>query len=635
MLVAHGWETLPRDEMVPVAKRVAERLYTQQAGRRRRYVRNQSLYEGRELSEYGPTGYFRGDDFGIETDDPRHLLRSAVQTAVAEVFARQKPKGQFQTSGANWKVRRRAQKLDKLHDGILHQPQGQFAHVWDLMLDAGAECGTQGTAAIFVETNYAEERISHDIVPVCELYTDPAEGRVPRTLWRISPMDSDTVWVRYLARAASSANDNGLASKDDVRRAIRDAEEFYPTLMGSIPGDLSFEGGCRSVKVIEAWRMPLGPDMPGRHVMIVGNVAIIDEPWEAKKPPFVLLHWERHRGSPWGTGIVEDGERSATRSNELEDRLLSRVRVASGKRTFYRTGSLDEKKLQANDEEVFVPVDDGPMPVEAVVQAFTAGEVDFSDRAKREFWDGLGLSQVSAAARREPGVESGVAMRTLNDTKTGRQLVKAKAYETAFVALAEQHVLRARELAKAKPGVVIRWPGGRVLREMKITDALLDDTEFAVTIAEASALPNDPAGRLEMVEELYAMQLISAETFKQLLGWPDIEKEMRSQNAEYEYIDDLIDKFLDADPETWDANDRHSPEGFMTDKMRAISRFASAYFEARRDNAPEFNLQLLHGYIQELDRLLQRMAASVAQNKPQAASETAAPAGAPPAAVAA
>src|SRR5688572_32070749 len=56
---------------------------------------------------------------------------------------------------------------------------------------------------------------------------------------------------------------------------------------------------------------------------------------------------------------------------------------------------------------------------------FSPVEMQMLEYAVANFWDSIGISQVSAAARREKGIESGVAMMTLNDTKAGRQLVKA------------------------------------------------------------------------------------------------------------------------------------------------------------------------------------------------------------------
>jgi hypothetical protein len=108
--------------------------------------------------------------------------------------------------------------------------------------------------------------------------------------------------------------------------------------------------------------------------------------------------------------------------------------------------------------------------------------------------------------------------------------------------------------------------------------------------------------------------LISQETAKLLIGWPDIDSELEMENAESEYVDMLIEKYLDAEEETWGAYNYQAPEGFLTNKVRALTRFAAAWFRGKIDQSSlppdeqlkaEFNLGLLVRYIRELDALMQ------------------------------
>jgi hypothetical protein len=312
-------------------------------------------------------------------------------------------------------------------------------------------------------------------------------------------------------------------------------------------------------------------------------------------------------------GIAQEGERNAIDANDLYERLLDRQRNAAGKRTYYTAGSLDVEQLKGNDAETLIPVLQGMnLPVETVAPPFGQGEVEFAGLAVQNFWDSIGVSAVSAAARREPGIDSGAAQRTLNDTKAGRQLDKAQNFEQAFVDLAYQHVYRARELAKREPKAVLRWPGGRVLKEVAFADCLVEDRDFSFSVAPASNLPKDPAGRQALVGELYASSIISQETYRQLLQWPDLEKELDVSSVETEYIDQLIDKYLDADETEWGIGDYESPEGFLLDKNTALLRVSAAYFQAKIDGAPAFNTDLLRRYAEELDILIARAAANQA-----------------------
>jgi len=347
----------------------------------------------------------------------------------------------------------------------------------------------------------------------------------------------------------------------------------------------------------------------------------------------VFLVWEPHRDGFWASGIDDEGAAIAEECSEVDKRLMFREIVASGKRIYYRPGSVTKDDLALNDACVAVPVAEGnEFPEESISIPFSPLELDFKKGKVAEFWDAIGVSQVSAAARREPGVQSGLAIMTLNDTKAGRQLVKSQRYEQAYVDLAHQYVWRLRELAEEDPDFVVTWPGKSMLRQVKWSDADTEDDAFSVAVAPSSALPHDPAGRQEMVQDMYKSSLISQETAKMLIGWPDLDSELNVENSESEYIDSLIEAYLDAERETWTQADYQAPEGFIFNKVGAIRRFASAWFRARIDQRSlppaerlkaEFNIALLSRYIRELDALM------VPPGPPPGAGMPA-PAGAPP-----
>jgi hypothetical protein len=131
-LLSKPWSTLPPKEMGPQVQRLIEAFKREQSGRRVRYRRNLELYERRKWNDYSTYSDSTSEDFAR---DRLGLIRSAVATAVSSVYAPQKPKPQFQTSGATWAVRRRAYKLDRVCEGIINQRQGRWINVWAFMTE--------------------------------------------------------------------------------------------------------------------------------------------------------------------------------------------------------------------------------------------------------------------------------------------------------------------------------------------------------------------------------------------------------------------------------------------------------------------------------------------------------------------
>lgn len=612
-----------------------------QAGRQVRYLYNQSLFEGRRMVGNSYDDYIneRGEAGAWFGDDRLRLVRSAVQTAVAEVYARQKPKPQFMTSGADWRTRRRAKRMDKVCEGILAQRQGRWIDVWALMQDAGTEAALQGVAFIRVLVDEQQKRIAHELVPHVDLFVDPLEGREPQNLFYAQPVDKQKalrLWTSEEAKTAyleaelgdgedgkplpARTEQDWNLEKYDRIRAIKGASDYWRFDRGA--GDRP-----RAATVIRqdsAWHLPDGDDHPGKYAVCINGHCMFESEWTAPNFPFVALRWEDHRDGYFASGLADEGRKLAMDAGELDWRLMKRAIVASGKRTYYTKESVNPRDLQGNEEETLVAVENGQQdPRETVVPPFASGEFEFAQARKAYFWDAIGISQVTAGARREAGVDSGTAIRTLNDIKTGRQIQKAKRFEEAFVDLAHQYAWRIRELLEIDPKAMITWPGKTMLYQLSIKDANVANDTYEVRVAAASMLPNDPAGRQQMVQDAFNMGLLEPDTAKSLIGWPDLEKELEGSQSEGEYIDMLIDRYLDADEKEWDDTvDYESPLGMIMNKPRAMLRFLQAYFQARVEGSQlkgdkrkplNFSLSLLTRYIRELEMQLRAMREAEAQ----------------------
>ena len=603
LAVVDDWTKLPAHEIGGAVHQLVEGFKRTQSGRRNNYTRNLELYERRSFAGYTAYDY---DDYSTNREfnsDRLGLVRSAVESAVASVYAPQKPKPQFQTMGATWATRRKAYKLDRICEGIINQRQGRFINVWAFMADASVDAVLQGVAAIKVVANRARKRIEHEVVPHPDIFVDPAEGRDPQNLFQRAPIDQHLAIAQY---------GNKLA----IRAAIEGAVQYeWYGLANSHPR------ATKCVEIQYAWRLPASKEEPGKYVACINGTVVDEAEWTAPAFPFEFLVWSHHRDGFWGSGVANEGSQMAEECGELDRRLWFRELIASGQTVYAQRDSVKADDLALNDARKVVFYE-GQMPQESVSVPFAPMELEFLQFKVQGFWDAIGISQVSAAARRESNVSSGVAMITLNDTKAGRQLPKAKRYEEFYVGLANQYVWRLRELAEEDPNYAVKWAGKTLLREYKFSDADVDDDEaFTVTVAPAAALPHDPAGRQEAVQLMYNNKFIGKETARQLMGWPDLDNEMSLDSAELEYIDMLIERYLDADKESFDMTEYEAPEGFITNKLGAVRRFAAAWFRARTDSfslpkaeqlKATFNLNLLTRWIKEMDAIIQREAEAAA-----------------------
>ena len=620
------WYEGKTEDVGEKAYQIVETLKAEQAGRRSRYTRNLELFEGRKMAGYGAHSYsnYGASEFTGENsfeDDRLLLIRSASLAACAEIYGKQKPKPQFQTLGATWRVRRKAYKLDRICEGILNQRQDRYVNVWQFMEDAGVEAALQGVACIKVTADHMQKRIVHGLRPLPDVFVDPCEGRRPRNLFDREPISQSRAckrWPKHKALIEGAKEYEWFGGKDNQRARMD-----------------------RMVELVHAYHLPDGPDDPGKWIAMINGNVVDHGKWTAPSFPYVFLVWEYHRDGFWGSGIGDEGKRQARECGELDFRLMKRAIINSGNRVYVHEDAIvADEDLTGNDELTVVKFagSNGP-PQEITRVGFTEADISLRNLKIQDFWQGLGISQVSAAAQREPNIQSAIGMMTNNEIKSGRQIQKAKRYENAFVDLAHQYVWRMRELKEEDPKIAVSFAGRGIIHRLEFDSAdPEDDAELTCSVAPASAMPHDPAGRQETAFTLYQMGMVSQDQYKELLGWADIENTMAFDTAAMDYFDAIIDRYLDAEEETWDVNSYIAPEGTIPNKMTVLGKFTNAMYRARLDqlgledeesDRAEFCIEILTRFIRELIELM-KPPAPPAQAAPPGAGMAPPGAGGPP-----
>ena len=546
------------------------------------YHRMLRLYEGR-TQEFSRKG---NQSRRFDSELNYNLSRAASDTVHAEIAGRQKPTPKLQTSDADWKTKRRAKKIEKFCGAVLHQKQGVHLNAWELMENCFLDCaiGGMGVAKVFSRGGRIniERHFAH------ELFVDEAEAQYgdPQNLFHVYQMERDkALWAFALDPSLDLSNKR----RRDIAKAIETAEEVEVEKYGSAAR------AAKSIKIVEAWRLPAGEGQPGKHCFCINNALLHEEEWTRPEFPFVFMRWEWDRDGWYATGLVEQGESIHLEVNENATKLQERFRLCGAKRTFIEAGSVNINAMRQNESEVLIEVSKGAqMPKEAPPKPIAESEMAWFESLFQKYFEISGVSQMRASSRKEPGVTAGIAIRTLNDMQTARFALKAKSYENAFVSLAHQIIYCAREADEAGEDTIARYDD-----EIRWSEVKLPEDTFDITIAPTSSLPNDPAGRMQMTQELYSSGVVGIETYKQLLGWPDLEKEMNFQSAQTRWLEKLIDRILDEGEEAYEA-----PDGHIMDKPRALMQTSQAYFDALYDDAPEENLALLREYMMGLDKLI-------------------------------
>jgi len=551
-------------------------------------------YEGRGLAALNASAYTGKSE---RLDLAFNLCRSLVDTVIADTAGKQRPKPQFLTSGADWQTRRRAKRLDQFVLGMMHQPQGRFADAWELMVTAWRDAAICDIGAVKVLVEDGQV-IAERALP-WELFVDPVEAMKgdPQTLFHITTMDRDA------AVRAFCGDDVDEEIRQSRRYAIESAESV--SSRGQLGSDTR---AADQIQIVESWHLPVG-DEPGFHDFALSGCLLHSEEWEWDLFPFVIYRWADDVVGWHGQSLVEESLTIQEELNDWAKELQENFHIRNGRRTWYRPGSVAEEHLQSNESETFVPVEEGhDYPHTDPTPPLSDSEFKYGSLLKEWGFQFTGVSQQSATSQKEPGITSGVAIRTMMDMGSKRFSRKLTTFENGFVTLARLFI----RLAATIPGYKVKLPGRSTFQELGVNEVTIDEDKIQIRIRPASALPDEPGGRLQLLTEMFGMGLVSPDGFKRMLDWPDLDREFSRESAEYEWLETLIDRFLDATPEET-ATAYEPPEGFLFGLESAMVQMGAAYFVAKREGAPEVNLELLRHYIEEIEQLMERRAQQAAQ----------------------
>ncbi len=562
--------------------------------RRARYFAATALYEQRGISDETMRAV------GWDDSCLYNVSRSAADTAQAEIAARQRPKPMYLTTGADWRTKRKAKKLDRFVEAQLHQRQGaRYADAWELAEDAFLDAEKSLGGVVKVVVDVGSERIRLERVPPYEVLVDPIEAANgdPQNWFHVYDMDESRALAEF-------AGDSRSASAEELRAKIRDSAKTSPLAAGATVRRTS-----RSVKIYEAWKLPPTADEPGKHLFACERGVLWEEEWTWPWPPLAIIVWSRETFGVWGTGLIESGANQHRKISELAEKLHERIRLGGHRIVYYETGTADQAQLVKNDAITYVPVlDIGKVPRAEEVPPVTPAEVDLLEREIAKYYEFQGVSQMSAQSRKEAGVDAAIAMQTLNDIKSVRFMSKARAYELLFVRLGELIVRAARDLATEKGGdFLTKWPGKKYLQEIAWKDVDLAEEMYQVRVAPVSAMSRDPAQRLQLVEQLSNLGYLPREKYLELMQLPDLDGWLESENSANEWIERLVERYLDAedDADLKKLGGWVEPDGYLLNPTAALATVAQHYFAALTDDVPPYNAELLRAFMQSLKEMIQ------------------------------
>ena len=566
------WWTANKNDLYQELFAFVSALQSRQAYRTADNLKYARLYGNYDLSGLDLVNYSRVEtSYNTINRVTLNIVQSMIDTVVSKI-TKNKPKATFLTSGGDFSLQSKAQKLTKFVEGIFSY--SQFYEKAALAFTDACIFGT-GCLKVYVERG----QIKVEKVFIEEIKVDDIECYYskPRQMHQEKYIHKDVLKQMFPAKA----------------KEIEIASSIDTTGQESYMGDLK-----EMVKVVESWHLSSGPKAKdGKHTICVSNATLFEEEYHKEYFPFVFFRWNVRPVGFFGQGLAEQLQGLQLEINKTLRTIQVSMHLVSVPKLLVEASS-KVVSSHLNNRIGGVIKYAGTPPTYAPLGGIPPELFSHVDRLYGRAFEIAGVSQLSAQSIKPAGLDSGKALRTFNDLETERFMSVGKRYEQAFLDAAEIMIDLGKDIYEKNQEYSVKSSDGKFVETIKWKDVDMDADKYMMQIFPTSALSTTPAARLADVQDMLSAGFINKEQAISLLDFPDLESTMDLLTSDNKNLEKVI--------ETMIHEGKYFPPEPYQNLENALRKVQQAYLMYRLRNAPEDRLELLRQYMEDCQALLMK-----------------------------
>lgn len=447
-----------------------------------------------------------------------NVIQSCVDTLVSRI-SQSRPRPVFLTDNGDYKERRTAKQLNQFMAGELYQTEA-----YELAPLILRDASVLGTGCIKIVEK--DKRVALERVMATELLVDPNDAYMgrPRQLYQLALVDRSVLQAMFPDKNVSGAEEAYPDNSADTAKSVSDL-----------------------VMVVEGWRLRSGKEATdGRHIIAVLGVEqpLVDEEFKKDDFPFVFLHYSPRMLGFWGQPLSEQLMGTQMEINKLLITISQSINLVGVPRVFVEDGS-KVVKAHLNNQVGSIVTYRGTKPEYEVAPCVPAEVYAQLQRLVDYAYQQSGISALSASSQKPSGLDSGAALREYDDLQSDRFASLNRNYDNVFIHLSYHIIDLAKDIAERDGKYETIYPGKDGTRSIDLPKAVLLDNPFVIQCFDSSALPRDPAGRIQKAVEWLQAGAIDVKEFRRLAQFPDLEQMDKLSSAGTERIFYMLDKIVE------------------------------------------------------------------------------------------
>jgi len=259
-------------------------------------------------------------------------------------------------------------------------------------------------------------------------------------------------------------------------------------------------------------------------------------------PVIAIYHSPPIKGG-YSTSMIDDVYSIQTEVDMLTHRIHSAA-VLNPANTIFIPDGIDIKASNVSNEvgNIYTYKAAGQNPISVSTPAPISPQyIELLKYYEEKAYNILGISQLSAQSKKPSGINSGVALETLEDVESERHNTMLQNYITFLMNVAKTCIEVYDEKEKILPNKIgtasIIW--GEVKKERD---------KYSIQFGAASALSKDPKTKMEQIEKMKSMGLIQDNAIlTSLMDIPDLERAYSMETASLDACERIIERAVEND----------------------------------------------------------------------------------------
>lgn len=568
------WATKGDDEAADAVMTIAGKVLARQGSLQSERMVLGALYDGSMLRSM--TGAFEESSTGVPDNMlTLNVCKTMVDAATARIAARNPPRAVVTTEDGTWRDQLRGKRMTLAIDGAMAQQRAVNKHV-----RAFRTACIFGSGEILVDRWHGRLRITR--ARPGDFFVDEreCENEEPRRLYRRSLVDRAVLasaFPRMKKQILEMSRDNSMTDE----------------LMWGLDRDTD------GLVVVEGWSLPSGPNAKdGRYVAVVGGQMLESFEYDREVFPISRMCWCPPEFGWYGTGLVKELMPIQLEVNDLMDRINDAQKVVAGKWLVEAKSGVNTSHI--TDERDAILVYRGTAPTYITPNAIPPQMYEHLWNLWQKAFEVTGISQLSASSMKPAGLNSGVALRAYRDGESERFGPKSLDYQDMVLDTARHVVYELNAMAEEDPDLVIRYIGEDAVKTISWAKERVEEGSYDLKIQAMSGMPNTPAARLELVEQLAKMQIFEPRPLAKMLasGIPDIEAIVMEANAAEELTRKVVTHIVET-------GEYIAPEPEMQPEI-AMTVAQQMYLDFRRRGASIDDLEDVARWINDVASIIEQ-----------------------------